>query len=84
MKLEISALHYVNYNMTSSNGNTFRVAVPFMQGIHRWPVDSLTKGQERGHLVFLCRQSEGVVEQTLDRLVIRDAMAVIWRRRNVE
>ena len=47
---------------------------------NRWIL--LTKGQWRGHLMFLCCQSEPNVEQTADWPVIRDAMTVIWRHRN--
>ena len=36
-----------------------------------------------GDLCCFCFQSEQTVEQTLDWSVFRDAMAVIWRRRNV-
>ena len=35
------------------------------------------------NLCCFCCQSEQTVEQTLDWPVFRDAMAVIWRRRNV-
>ena len=37
--------------MTSSNGNIFRITVPFVRGIHRWPVDSPHKGKWRGALM---------------------------------
>ena len=42
--------------MTSSNGNILRVYWPFVRGIHRWPVNSLHKGQWRGALMrsFIC------------------------------
>ena len=33
-------------------------------------------------LLCFCRQSEQIVEQTIDWPVIRDAMLIIWRRRN--
>ena len=38
--------------MTSSNRNIFRVTRPIVRGIHRFPVNSLHKGQWRGALMF--------------------------------
>ena len=38
--------------MTSSNGHIFRVTWPFVQGVHRSPVNSPHKGQWRGALIF--------------------------------
>ena len=49
--------------MTSSNGNIFHVTGPFVRGIHRWPVNSLHKGQWRGALMFslICAWTNGWV-----------------------
>ena len=43
---------FTNFTIASSNGNIFRVTGPFVQGIHRSPVNSPHKGQWRGALMF--------------------------------
>ena len=48
---------------------------PFVSGIHRSPVNSPHKGQWRGALIFLW--SEQTAEQTIETLVIWDAIALI-------
>ena len=42
----------INCMMTSSNGNIFRVTLPFVRGIHWSPVNSTHKGQWRGALML--------------------------------
>ena len=43
---------YHKHMMTSSNGNIFRIAGPFLLGIHWSPVNSPHKGQWRRALMF--------------------------------
>ena len=68
--------------ITSSNRNIFHVTVTLCGEStgDRWI--PLTKGQQHGPLMFLFCLSKQSVGQTLDWPVIRDAMAIIWRRRN--
>ena len=47
---------------------------PFVSGVHRWPVDSLTKGQWRGALMLRLNKT---VEQTIETPVIWDDIALI-------
>ena len=47
-----SQFRQIIYMMTSSNGNNFLHYWPFVQGIHRWPVNSPHKDQWRGALIF--------------------------------
>ena len=68
--------------MTSSNGNIFRVTGPFMRGIHRWPVDSLTKASDEELWCFPAH--EQTVEQTIGTPIIWDAIAFIMRHCNVK
>ena len=42
----------VHFMVTSTNGNIFGVIGPFVGGIHRSPVNSPHKGQQRGALMF--------------------------------
>ena len=49
---------------------------PFVMGIHRSPVDSPRKSQNRGALIFLWCAPEQAAEQTVEMLVIWDAMAL--------
>ena len=67
------------YIMTSSNKNIFRATVPFVRGKHRSPVEAPHKVTVTRTIGVFCRQSE----QTLDWLVIRDAVTSILRRHNV-
>ena len=50
---------------------------PFVRGIHRWPVDSLHKGQWRSFDFFFDLRLEQMAEQTLGTPVIWDAIALI-------
>ena len=79
-------MNYVeqSYHYDVINGSSFCVTVSLCGEStgHRWI--PLTKGQQHGPLMFLCCQSKQNVEQTLDLPVIRNAMTVIWRRRNVQ
>ena len=63
--------------MTSSNGSTFRVAVPlFVEFIRdRWI--PLTEPSNAEFWCFLCCASEQTTQQTLEMLVIWDAMVQI-------
>ena len=64
--------------MTSSNGSISSVTVPLCGESSRHRGITLTKGQWSGTLTFLCCQPEQIIKQTLDGLVIRDAMMVMW------
>ena len=59
--------------MTTSM-ETYSALQPFFCGKS---VDSFTKGQWHGPLMFLCRQSKQSVQQPLDWTVIEDAKVVI-------
>ena len=64
------------YMMTSSNGNIFRVTGPLcVSGIHRWI--PLTKASDAGLRCFLWSVPEQTVEQTIESLVIWDAITLI-------
>ena len=69
--------------LTSSNGNIFRVTVPLCGNPPITGEFNLTKGQQRGPLMFFWCQFKQIVEQKLNWPVIRDAMTVIWRSPNV-
>ena len=62
--------------MTSSNGNIFRVTGPLCREFtgHRWI--PLTKARDAERWFFLCAP-EQTVEQTIETLVIWDAIALI-------
>ena len=63
--------------MTSSNGNIFRVTGPLCGEFtgHQWI--PLTKGSDTKLWCFLWSAPEQTVEQTIERLVIWDAIALI-------
>ena len=63
--------------MTSSNGNIFRVIGPFAMGTtgHRWI--PLTKATDADLRCFLWSAPEQMVEQTIEMLVIWDAMTLV-------
>ena len=50
---------------------------PFVRGIHRRPVKSLTKASEAALLCFLRSASEQTAKQTVEMLVIWSAMVLI-------
>ena len=50
---------------------------PFVMGIHRSSVNSLTKASDTELRCFLCCAPEQTVEQTIDTPVIWDAIALI-------
>ena len=55
---------------------------PFVQGIHRWPVNSPHKGQWRGALIFcLWSAPEPTVEKTMETPVIWGTIALIMTSR---
>ena len=63
--------------MTSSNGNIFRVTGPLWGEStgHRWI--PLTRGSDAGLWCFLWSAPEQTAEQTIETLVIWDAIALI-------
>ena len=54
-----------------------RVTGPFCGGIHRSPMDPLTKANDAEVWCFLWPAPEQTVQQTLKTLVIWDAIAII-------
>ena len=60
---------------------TFPRDWPFVRGIHRWPVNSLHKGQWRGALMFSLIFTWKKVEQTIVRLMIWAAIELIMTSR---
>ena len=51
---------------------------PFVKGICQWLVDSHLKGLLCRDLVFFCCKHQWAVKQTVNLLLIWDAMTVIW------
>ena len=68
--------------MTPSNGNISRVT-PFVQGIHRLPVNSPHKGQRRGALMFfICASTNGWVSKQSRRRWFETPSRSLWRHCN--
>ena len=74
---------------TSSNGKVFRVTVPFLRGIHRWPANSPQKGDSNAELwclFFICAwiQENGLINNheagDLRRLSAHYDVIVMHRR----
>ena len=56
---------------------------PFVRGIHRWPVNSLHKGQWRGALMFslICALNKRLSKQSWGGW-FETPSCLLWRRRN--
>ena len=74
----------LRFHYTSSKGN---ISVLLVLCAGNPPVTGeflSQRGYQRGPLMFLCCYSEQTMEQTFDWQGIRDAMMVIWHRRNIK
>ena len=61
---------------------TFLALMTLDGGIHRSPVDSLTKGQKQGSLIPLWCHPEETVDPTREWPMIWNAMVLIWHQCN--